>query len=84
MLLDVAFDRVLDQVGHDRVQDRAEHEVVDALGAGRVDEAETHGPLARAERCADVVDLLDVAHAASLDGGIGEVPDHDVVDPQGA
>ncbi len=32
----------------------------------------------------DVVDLLDIAHAALLYGGIGEVPDDDVVDTQGA
>ena len=80
MLLDVTLDLVLDEVGDDRVQHRAEDEVLDPLGSGGIDERHSHLALTRMQRRPDVIDLPHPTDRCPQDRRVADVPDDHVVD----
>ncbi len=62
MLLDVALDLVLHEIGDDRVQHRAEDEVFDSRRTRSVDDREAHLPFFGVQGRPDVIDRADAVH----------------------
>ena len=84
MLLDIALDFVLDQVGENSVEHRAEYEMLHAGRSRRVHRGEPKLSFLGVEGRPDVIDFFDPIHGAGEDSGIGDISDHDVDHTLGA
>ena len=84
MLLDIALDLVLHQVGRDRMQHRAEHQVLHTLGPGRIDHGQTHGAFAWMDGRPDVVHLLHAPDGRGQHRRFADVAYHYLLHAQGA
>ena len=76
MFLDIALDLVLDQVGRDGMEHRAEDEVTDAGRPRCVHESEAHSALGGMNGWSDMVNASDAVHCSGDDGWLGEVAHH--------
>ena len=71
ILLKVALDLVLHEIGNDRVQHRAEDEMPHASRAGSVNGGEAHVPFLGMQGRSNIVDLLHAVHGLGKHGRIG-------------
>src|SRR5579862_7667557 len=79
MLLDVTLDLVLNEIGGDRVQHRAHHEVLYPLSPSCIDDREADRAFGRRQGRADVVNLLDALDRARKHVRISQVADDDLI-----
>lgn len=71
---------MLDKVGDDAMEHRAEDEVLDTLGAGGVDERDPDLAFAGMQGGPDVVGLLHAANCPLQHLRVADIPDNHVVD----